>query len=250
MNEVEWRKRLDAMVRDYIRSPELEHYFSIRMTKPRAAIMVTQQSLFVRHRRECWAHVSANCPVLAIKQRILEHEYEEIIRDDFSEYGHLHLIIRQGKSVGLEPEEILDAEPLPETRAVLYAWSWMTSEMSWIEALAGMTITEWCNDDRLLGDEREVVAVERDVERADGDLDALDAGDLGRRRWRHRTGPDRRRVDLGRQLVPDLQGVLARRLRRGPDDAGAARRGTGWSPARGRASSRARSSRPRLIGQA
>ena len=28
----------------------------------------------------------------------------------------------------------------------------MTSEMSWIEALAGMTITEWCNDDRLLGD--------------------------------------------------------------------------------------------------
>ncbi len=152
MTEAEWHKRLGDMVREYIRSPELEHYFSIKMTKPRAAIMVTQQSLFVRHRRECWAHVSANCPVLAIKQRILEHEYEEIIRDDFSEYGHLHLIIRQGKSVGLEPEEILNAEPLPETRAVLYAWSWMTSEMSWIEALAGMTITEWCNDDRLLGD--------------------------------------------------------------------------------------------------
>jgi pyrroloquinoline quinone (PQQ) biosynthesis protein C len=149
VNEVEWRERLGGMVREYIRSPELEHYFSIRMTKPRAAIMVKQQSLFVRHRRECWAHVSANCPVLAIKQRILEHEFEEIIRDDFSEYGHLHLIIRQGKSVGLEPEEILNAEPLPETRAVLYAWSWMTSEMSWIEALAGMTITEWCNDDRL-----------------------------------------------------------------------------------------------------
>ena len=80
MNETEWRGRLGAMVRDYIRSPELvEHYFSIKMTKPRAAIMVKQQSLFVRHRRECWAHVSANCPVLAIKQRILEHEYEEII---------------------------------------------------------------------------------------------------------------------------------------------------------------------------
>src|SRR5262249_8032694 len=31
-------------------------------------------------------------------------------------------------------------------------WSWMTSEMSWIEALAGMTITEGGNDDRLLGD--------------------------------------------------------------------------------------------------
>ncbi len=28
----------------------------------------------------------------------------------------------------------------------------MTSEMPWTESLAGMTITEWCNDDRLLGD--------------------------------------------------------------------------------------------------
>ena len=95
---------------------------------------------------------SANCPVMAVKQRILEHEYEEIIRDDFSDYGHLHLIIRQGNSVGLEPQEIIDAEPLPETRMALYAWSWMTSEMPWTASLAGMTITEWCNDDRLLGD--------------------------------------------------------------------------------------------------
>lgn len=152
MNESQWHDTMGEMVRDYIRSPELDHYFSIKMTKPRAAVMVMQQSLYVRHRRECWAHVSANCPILGVKQRILEHEYEEIIRDDFSDYGHLHLIINQGKSVGLEPQQILNAEPLPETRAVLYAWSWITSELSWIEGLAAMTITEWCNDDRLLGD--------------------------------------------------------------------------------------------------
>ena len=152
MTERQWRECLGELVRGYIRSPELEYYFSIRMNKPRAAVMVKQQSLFVRHRRECWAHVSANCPVIGVKQRILEHEYEEIIRDEFSEYGHLHLIIRQGKSVGLDPEEIIKAEPLPETRAVLYGWSWMTSELPWTPSLAAMTITEWCNDDRLLGD--------------------------------------------------------------------------------------------------
>ncbi|HXG51151.1 MAG TPA: iron-containing redox enzyme family protein [candidate division Zixibacteria bacterium] len=152
MNEIEWRQRLGALVRDYIRSPELERYFAVKMTRARAAVMVKQQSLFVRHRRECWAHVSANCPVMAVKQKILEHEYEEIIRDEFSEYGHLDLIVRQGRSVGLEPEDILRAEPLPETRAVLYAWSWMTSEKSWIEGLAALTVTEWCNDDRLLAD--------------------------------------------------------------------------------------------------
>ena len=106
MTEKQWRECLGELVRDYMRSPEMDFYFSIKMNKPRAAVMVKQQSLFVRHRRECWAHVSANCPVMAVKQRILEHEYEEIIRDEYSDYGHLHLIIRQGKSVGLEPDEI------------------------------------------------------------------------------------------------------------------------------------------------
>jgi pyrroloquinoline quinone (PQQ) biosynthesis protein C len=152
MNEAGWKDTLGGMVRDYIRSPELERYFSVKMTKPRAAVMVTQQSLFVRHRRDCWSYVSGNCPVLAIKQRILEHEYDEIIRDQFSEYGHLALIIKQGESVGLKPEEIIHAEPIPATRATLYAWGWITKEKSWLEGLAAMTITEWCNDDRLLGD--------------------------------------------------------------------------------------------------
>lgn len=152
MTEAGWRESLGAMVRDYIRSPQLEHYFSVKMNKPRAAIMVTQQSLYVRHRRDCWSHVSANCPVLAVKQKILEHEYEEIIRDQFSEYGHLDLIMRQGRSVGLSPESIMNAAPLPATRATLHAWAWITREKSWIEGLAAMTITEWCNDDRLLAD--------------------------------------------------------------------------------------------------
>lgn len=152
MNEAAWKDTLGEMVRDYIRSPELERYFSVKMTKPRAAVMVTQQSLFVRHRRDCWAYVSGNSPLLAVKRRILEHEYEEIIRDQFSEHGHLALIIRQGESVGLKREEIVNARPLPTTQATLYAWGWMTKEKSWIEGLSAMTITERCNDDRLLAD--------------------------------------------------------------------------------------------------
>ncbi len=152
MTEKQWKECLGEFVRDYIRSPEMNRYFSVRMTKPRAAIMVAQQSHFVRHRRDCWANVSSNCPVMAVKQKILEHEYEEIIKDDFSEYGHLHLIIRQGQSVGLTSDEVLNSQPLPTTMATLYAWGWITRAKSWTEGLAAMTITEWSNDDRLLGD--------------------------------------------------------------------------------------------------
>ena len=153
MDVVGWKRSIGEMVREHMRSPQLQHYFSIRMTRPRAQLMLKQLALYVRHRRDCWAHVSANCPEMAVKQRILQHEYGEVITDQYSEFGHLELIVRQGKVIGLTAEDILNAEPLPTTRATLYAWAWMTRAKSWIEGLAALTVTEWGNDDRLLADQ-------------------------------------------------------------------------------------------------
>lgn len=147
-----WRAALGELARKTMSSPELERYFSIPITRNRAQIILIQLSLYVRHRRDCWAYVSGNCPVLAVKQKILGHEYEEMIRDSHSEHGHLDLIIRQGKSIGLTAADIMGAKPLATTTATLYAWGWMTREKSWLEGLAAMTITERNQDDRLLGD--------------------------------------------------------------------------------------------------
>lgn len=147
-----WRQRIGEMVREHMRSPQLERYFSVRMTEPRAQLMLTQLGLYIRHRRDCWANVSANCPEMAVKQKILQHEYGEVIKDQYAEHGHLELIVRQGKAVGLTVEDVLDAEPIPTTRATLYAWAWMTRAKTWIEGLAALTVTEWTNDDRLLHD--------------------------------------------------------------------------------------------------
>jgi len=96
--------------------------------------------------------VSGNCPVLAVKQKILAHEYEEMIRDQHSEHGHLDLIIRQGKAIGVSAEDILEAKPIPSTTATLYAWGWICKKKHWLEGLAAMTMTEWNQDDRLLAD--------------------------------------------------------------------------------------------------
>ena len=40
MTEKQWRECLGELVRDYMRSPEMDFYFSIKMNKPRAAVMV------------------------------------------------------------------------------------------------------------------------------------------------------------------------------------------------------------------
>jgi len=148
----EWRNAIGELVRDHWRSAEVERYFSVKMNRRRAQIVIAQLGIYIRHRRNLWAHVSANCPVLAVKQKILQHEYGEVIKDQYAEGGHISLIIRQANAVGLTAEETLNAQPLATTRAVLYAWSWITRTKHWVEGLAAVTATEWTNDDRLLGD--------------------------------------------------------------------------------------------------
>jgi pyrroloquinoline quinone (PQQ) biosynthesis protein C len=149
MNQAEWRRQLGEIVRDAMRSPELERYFNVKITKPGARVLTTQLGLFIRHRRDCWAHVSANCPHMTVKQKILQHEYGEVIKDSYAEHGHLDLIVRQGKALGLTADETLNVEPLPSTMATLYAWAWMTREKSWLEGMVSLSVTEWANDDRL-----------------------------------------------------------------------------------------------------
>ena len=152
MKQTEWRKELGELVRHAMRTPEMEHYFQVKITKLGAQVLITQLGLFIQHRRDCWAHVSGNCPQMPVKQKILQHEYGEVIKDNYAEHGHLELIVRQGKALGLTPEQVMNVAPLPSTMATLYAWAWMTREKSWLEGLASLTITEWANDDRLLQD--------------------------------------------------------------------------------------------------
>jgi pyrroloquinoline quinone (PQQ) biosynthesis protein C len=147
-----WREQLGECVRDLFRSPEMQFFYSIKLTTERARIYLLQLSLYVRQRRNYWPQVAANCPEFDVKQRILEHEHEELVEDEHSKAGHLDLIFRQGRELGLTVEEILRAEPLPTTKAATYGWFWIARHRPWQEAIAASTIAEWTNDDRLLGD--------------------------------------------------------------------------------------------------
>lgn len=152
MKAQEWRKTLGECVRDFFLSPEMREFYAIKMTPERARIYLLQLGIYVRQRRNFWPQVAANCPEFDVKQRIMAHEYEELIEDEHSKAGHLDLIFRQGKEVGLTVAEILNAETLPTTKAAVYGWFWIARHRSWQEAIAASTIAEWTNDDRLLGD--------------------------------------------------------------------------------------------------
>ena len=152
MQVKQWREKLGELVRGLFLSPEMEAFYSTKVTPERARLYLSQLGIYVRQRRNYWPQVAANCPEFDVKQRILAHEYEELVEDEHSAVGHLDLVVRQGREVGLGEQELLNAEPLPTTKAAIYGWWWIARHRPWQEALAASTIAEWTNDDRLLGD--------------------------------------------------------------------------------------------------
>jgi pyrroloquinoline quinone (PQQ) biosynthesis protein C len=149
MQTKEWRQKLGETVREFFLSPEMKHFYSLKVTPERAKVYILQLGIYVRQRRHYWPQLAANCPEMEVKRRILSHEYEELVEDDYSDVGHLDLVFRQGRELGLSQEEILGAQALPTTKAAIYGWWWIARHRPWQEALAASTIAEWTNDDRL-----------------------------------------------------------------------------------------------------
>ena len=118
MKAKEWQDQFRHHTREWIVSPEMEYFYSLTFTPESARLYLLQLSLYVRNRRNYWFQLGANAPELEIKKMIMEHEYEEMVRDDYSPTGHLDLVIRQAKEFGLSREEVLAAEPLPATKAL------------------------------------------------------------------------------------------------------------------------------------
>jgi pyrroloquinoline quinone (PQQ) biosynthesis protein C len=145
MNAVEWQNALGKLAIDFVQTPAFVAYHSITMTPARARLSIKQQGNNVRNRRDQWALLFSKCPELDVRQKILEHEYEETVRDEYSNHGHLDLVVRQAAAVGLSPTEVLQSEPLPITRAICYAYMWFISHHTWQESLAGLTVNEMKN---------------------------------------------------------------------------------------------------------
>jgi hypothetical protein len=69
MNVSEWKQTIGQMVRENMQTEQADRYYNIKVNQLRAQTLLTQLALFVRHRRDCWAYASGNCPELAVKKR-------------------------------------------------------------------------------------------------------------------------------------------------------------------------------------
>jgi len=140
-------QQFNQMVNDQFKTPELQQYYSIRLTWKRALFREQQRMPYILNRRTCWAYVQARSP-LDVKQVIWKHEKEELIFDERAHSDHFTLAQRQARGLGLTEEEVVHAESPPMIRAALYAHIHLVSTLPWLGALAACHILERRNNSR------------------------------------------------------------------------------------------------------
>jgi len=148
-----WEKAIGALVHAAMVAPEMERYFAVKMTPARARVALLQLSLFVSCRRDGWANLIAKCDAAPVRQRLMAHEYDELVEDEYSAKGHYDLLIRQGALIGLSADDFAKVRPLRTSMATFYGWKWITRATPWQDGLIAMMATEWVNDDRRLLDQ-------------------------------------------------------------------------------------------------
>jgi len=118
-------------------------YSRDNLTVEGARVLVLQWGVFTRHSRQCWAYVVGNCPRLEVRKFIVtENLYDE---EAIEGRSHYDLILKMGKALGLDWEEVEQAEPLPTTVVALHAWENLTKNRSWQEGLAAKAVLERTN---------------------------------------------------------------------------------------------------------
>jgi pyrroloquinoline-quinone synthase len=82
--------------------------------------------------------VHANCPLLPVRQHLLENLIEEERGAD----NHPELWLRFAEALGVARDEVINAEPLPETSALVNTFRTLTREGSYQAGLAALLAYE------------------------------------------------------------------------------------------------------------
>jgi pyrroloquinoline quinone (PQQ) biosynthesis protein C len=139
--EAEIRARANAQFtsRQYLK------LMSTPLTLERARLWAVQLYFWIGNRRDCWAFAQGLAP-LDVKAMIWKHERDEL--DGNPERGiedHSALTIREGRVLGLVPDDYYNAQMLEGTRTCLYAWIHLVKDSPWLKAVSACAALEITN---------------------------------------------------------------------------------------------------------
>jgi Iron-containing redox enzyme len=145
----ELREELDRMVNVQFETPEFVRFLSVKYTLNRARFFALHMAFYTKNRRDCWGYVQGAAP-LDVKRVIWQHESDELINDPRCETDHFALQVKECRLLGIAPEEVDKAEPVPQARAAHYAWMHLALKQNWLAAFASSSILERRNSNEIV----------------------------------------------------------------------------------------------------
>lgn len=143
------REELGRMVNAQFETAEFQRFLSIRYTMNRARFLAIEMALYTKNRRDCWGFVQGASP-LDVKRVIWQHEGEELMSDPRCNTDHYSLQIKECQLLGISPDEVASAKPVPQARAAHYAWIHLATRQNWLSALASSSILERRNNNQIV----------------------------------------------------------------------------------------------------
>lgn len=138
-------QRLDETVEEFSQRTRI---FNEPLTPERARMFVCQHRLNSRERNSAIKFmVAANCPHYDLRIKILAGCAQEVIADHEFGHGRPHWAILEdlGVAIGMDRDEIVNAEPLPTTRLAWLAWGELIRNRHWLEGMIANTCAERVN---------------------------------------------------------------------------------------------------------
>jgi pyrroloquinoline-quinone synthase len=112
-----------------------------KLSLPQLRAFAAQFFLQVREFPRAVSAMHARCPFPEVRRELAESLYEEETgRISGCDLAHPKLFLRFGRGLGMRPEELLDAHPLPTTRSLIEWFELSTQQRSFIEAAAAINL--------------------------------------------------------------------------------------------------------------
>jgi len=135
-------RRLDELVDEYCRRTR---FFNQPISMGRARSWVMQHRLNTRQRNSVLKlRVATNCPDWDVRLQIIGACADEVIADEKYGHGkpHWQHLEELGTWLGMEREDVQNAEPLDSTLICWAAWEGLMSNRHWLEGVVANTCAE------------------------------------------------------------------------------------------------------------
>ena len=120
----------------------LETYNANHMTRDGARVYALEHCVFAANFPRWLTNIAGNCPILEVRQYLIENAFVEEVRDPTITTGHYESLVDFAVALGLDREYIYKYQGTPITKMRIIYCEYVSRYRPWLEAFASIAVNE------------------------------------------------------------------------------------------------------------